>query len=54
MSGADFLDTNVLVYAVDRDSPAKRGVAQTLVATALSRQTAVTSRRAGASPSTTA
>ena len=54
MSGADFFDTNVLVYAVDRDSPAKRGVAQTLVATALSRQTAVTSRRAGASPSTTA
>ena len=43
MNGADFLDTNVLVYAVDRDSPAKRGIAQTLVATALSRQTAVIS-----------
>jgi predicted nucleic acid-binding protein len=43
MNGADFLDTNILVYAVDRDSPAKRGIAQTLVATALSRQTGVIS-----------
>jgi predicted nucleic acid-binding protein len=43
MSGADFFDTNILIYAVDRDSPAKRTVAQALVASALSHQTAVIS-----------
>jgi predicted nucleic acid-binding protein len=43
MNGADFFDTNVLVYAVDRDSPAKRAVAQALVASGLTRQTAVIS-----------
>jgi predicted nucleic acid-binding protein len=43
VSGADFFDTNVLVYAVDRDSPAKRTVAQALVASALTRQTGVIS-----------
>lgn len=43
MSGADFFDTNILIYAVDRDSPAKRAVAQALVASALSHQTAVIS-----------
>ncbi len=43
MSAADFLDTNILVYAVDLASPAKRGIAQELVARALADQSAVIS-----------
>ena len=43
MSAAEFLDTNILVYAVDLDSPDKRAVAQKLVTRALAEQTAVIS-----------
>ena len=43
MSAADFLDTNILVYAVDLDSPDKRAVAQKLVTRALAEQTGVIS-----------
>jgi predicted nucleic acid-binding protein len=35
MSGPEFLDTNVLVYAYDVGNPAKRGIAQDLVRRAL-------------------
>lgn len=31
MSGKAFLDTNVLAYALDADSPAKQGVCRTLI-----------------------
>jgi predicted nucleic acid-binding protein len=43
MSAADFLDTNILVYAVDLDSPDKRAVAQKLVTRALAGQTGIIS-----------
>ena len=43
MSAADFLDTNILVYAVDLDSPDKRAVAQKLVTRALAKQTGIIS-----------
>lgn len=43
MSAADFLDTNILVYAVDLDSPDKRAVAQKLVTRALAEQTGIIS-----------
>lgn len=43
MSAADFLDTNILVYAVDLDSPDKRAVAQRLVTRALAEQTGIIS-----------
>jgi predicted nucleic acid-binding protein len=43
MSAADFLDTNILVYAVDLDSPDKRAVAQRLVTRALVEQTGIIS-----------
>jgi predicted nucleic acid-binding protein len=35
MSGADFFDTNVLVYMVDRRDPKKQAIAQSLVGDAL-------------------
>ncbi len=35
MSGADFFDTNVLVYTVDRRDPTKQATAQALVGQAL-------------------
>lgn len=43
MSAADFLDTNVLVYLVDRRNPAKQAVAQRLVATALAERSGIIS-----------
>ncbi len=43
MSAADFLDTNILVYAVDLDSPDKRAVAQKLVTRALAERTGIVS-----------
>jgi predicted nucleic acid-binding protein len=43
MSGGDFLDTNVLVYAIDAASPAKQLVARSIVATAVSEQSAIVS-----------
>lgn len=43
MSAADFLDTNVLVYLVDRRSPAKQAIAQQLVATALAERSGIIS-----------
>jgi predicted nucleic acid-binding protein len=43
MSAADFLDTNILVHAVDLDSPDKRAVAQRLVTRALAEQTGIIS-----------
>jgi len=43
MSGVDFLDTNVLVYAVDASSPGKRAVAQAIVGRALEDRSAVVS-----------
>ena len=43
MSAADFLDTNVLVYLVDRRNPAKQAVAQQLVATALAERSGIIS-----------
>lgn len=36
MAGADFIDTNVLVYAYDAGDPAKQKIAQSLVRKALS------------------
>lgn len=43
MSGADFLDTNVLVYTVDAAHPAKQETARAIVADALARQSAIVS-----------
>lgn len=43
MSGADFLDTNILVYSVDAASPTKRDVAKRIVADALLQSSAVIS-----------
>lgn len=43
MSGADFLDTNVLVYSIDVASPVKRETAKAIVADALSNRSAVIS-----------
>jgi predicted nucleic acid-binding protein len=43
MSATDFLDTNILVYAVDLDNPEKRPIAQRIIANALADQTAVIS-----------
>ena len=43
MSGADFLDTNVLVYLVDRRNPAKQAVAQQLVSAALAERSGIIS-----------
>ena len=43
MSGADFLDTNVLVYTVDAAHPEKRDTAKAIVADAIARQAAVIS-----------
>lgn len=44
MSGAEFfLDTNVLVYLVDRRHPAKQAVAQQLVSAALAERSGVIS-----------
>jgi predicted nucleic acid-binding protein len=43
MSATDFLDTNILVYAVDLDNPEKRLIAQRIIANALADQTAVIS-----------
>ncbi len=40
MSAVDFLDTNVLVYAVDSAQPDKRAMAQALIARGLAEQTA--------------
>jgi predicted nucleic acid-binding protein len=43
MSGIDFLDTNILVYSVDKASPAKQVQAQQIVHEALIKQSAVIS-----------
>jgi len=43
MPGADFLDTNVLVYAVDRSQPHKQAIAQQVVADALANGSGVIS-----------
>jgi predicted nucleic acid-binding protein len=43
MSAVDFLDTNVLVYAVDSAQPDKRAIAQALIAHGLAEQTALVS-----------
>jgi predicted nucleic acid-binding protein len=43
MSGADFLDSNILIYAVDRRDPKKQAIAQRIVAEALIKGDAVIS-----------
>jgi predicted nucleic acid-binding protein len=43
MSAADFLDTNVLVYMFDRQSPAKQAAAKQLVSDALTHGSGVIS-----------
>ena len=43
MNGADFLDTNVLVYLVDRRNPAKQAIARQLVSTALAERSGLVS-----------
>lgn len=43
MSGADFLDTNVLVYSVDAADPEKRKVAKAIIDGALTKRSAVVS-----------
>jgi predicted nucleic acid-binding protein len=43
MSGADFFDTNVLVYSVDQREPRKQAIAQQLVANALAARSGVIS-----------
>ena len=43
MSGADFLDTSVVVYTIDAAHPTKQETARVIVADALSRQSAVVS-----------
>ena len=43
MSGVDFLDTNVLVYAIDAAHPGKRDTARAIVARALTGQQGVIS-----------
>ena len=45
MSGADFFDTNVLIYLFDRDDPRKRGIAEQLLRQALDDGTAVISHQ---------
>lgn len=45
MSGADFFDSNVIVYLFDRDDPRKQRIAQDLVAQALARGNAVISHQ---------
>jgi predicted nucleic acid-binding protein len=43
MSAADFFDTNVLVYMVDRRDPAKQTIAQQLVSQALASNSGIIS-----------
>jgi predicted nucleic acid-binding protein len=43
MSGADFLDTHLLVSLVDRRNPAKQAIAQQLVSTALAERSGIIS-----------
>lgn len=45
MSGADFLDSNVLIYLFDRDDPRKRALAERLVEDAASTGSAVISHQ---------
>lgn len=43
MSGADFLDTNILVYSLDSSHPAKQKIAQSILDRALSQHSAIVS-----------
>ena len=44
MSGADFLDTNVVVYAYDENHPQKRQVARQLIEDGVARKTVVSAQ----------
>ncbi|MBS0449467.1 MAG: PIN domain-containing protein [Proteobacteria bacterium] len=45
MSGADFLDSNVFIYAVDPADPAKQTIARELIGQALATQSGVISHQ---------
>jgi predicted nucleic acid-binding protein len=45
MSGADFLDSNVLIYLFDREDPRRRRIAERLVEQAIETGTAVISHQ---------
>jgi predicted nucleic acid-binding protein len=47
MSGVEFLDTNVLVYAYDPSDPRKQGIAQSLVRRALAGEILASSQVVG-------
>lgn len=52
MSAAEFLDTNILVYAYDRSDPRKQRIAQSLVHRALDREIAASTQVLGEFTST--
>ena len=43
MTDRDFLDSNILVYAYDRDQPQKQALAQTLLISGIENETSVVS-----------